>query len=195
MRAYIIALAALLAAVPAAGQEQTPPAAPLERPAAELLEEERRPFEALYRVRHELMLTDAQVERLQDIARRLDLRNHPLRERLHTELGVYREQQRAEIERELLRLPPEQRQRALRRMLEERRRRGLPPHIRPIAQEMRQNIGAAVREAQGVLTPIQKHRARQLVAEERRIRDRRQVPPRIRRPLPARRPPARPGRQ
>lgn len=194
MRAYIIALGALLTALPAVGQEQAPPP-PLERPAAELLEEERRPFETLYRVRQELMLTDAQVGRLHDIARRLEVRNHPLRERLHTELGVYREQQRAEIERELLRLPPEQRQRALRRMLEQRRSRGLPPHIRPIAREMRENIDVAVREAQGVLTPIQKHRARQLVAEQRRVREGRQGPLRGRRPLPARRPPVRPRRQ
>ncbi|HYJ78243.1 MAG TPA: hypothetical protein VEW03_01470 [Longimicrobiaceae bacterium] len=192
MRAYIIAFGALLAAVPALAQDE-PAAAPPERPAAELLEEERRPFEALYRARQELMLTDAQVGRLQDIARRLEVRNHPLRERLHADLQLYREQQRAELERELLRLPPEQRQRALREMLEERRRRGLPPHVRPIAQEMRRNIGEAVHEAQRVLTPIQKHRARQLVEEQRRIRGGRQVPIRGRRPLPARRP-QRPGR-
>ncbi|HEX8695281.1 MAG TPA: hypothetical protein VF746_22915 [Longimicrobium sp.] len=172
IRPYVLALALLLAALPA-GAQGGPPEGP-EQPGAGMLDEERRPFELLFRARRELELSDAQVARLRGIAEQLEERNRPLRERLAPELARYRQQQIAEIERELLRTAPEERPRRLRELREEAIRRGLPPHMRPLAAEMRRNLLQAQREAQRVLTPRQKARARQLVEAHRgRLRDRR----------------------
>jgi Spy/CpxP family protein refolding chaperone len=171
MRPYVLALALLLGALPAAAQPGGPPGEGPEQPGAGMLDEERRPFELLFRARRELALTDAQVARLRGIAEQLEERNRPLRERLAPELARYRQQQIAEIERELLRTAPEERPRRLRELREEALRRGLPPHMRPLAAEMRRNLLFAQHEAQQVLTPRQKHRARQLLEAHRgRIR-------------------------
>ncbi|HEU4455283.1 MAG TPA: hypothetical protein VFR81_19620 [Longimicrobium sp.] len=174
-------LALLLVAAPAAAQ-------PGEghrdgRPPTGMEMEERRPFELLHRARAELQLTDGQVSRLQRISRELQARNRPLRERLEAELMRIRQERRAEIERELRPLSPEERRARLRELMEQPPRRELPSHMRPVAEEMRRNIRHATREAQQVLTPRQRMRARRMFEEHRdRMRERRPGAPRGRRP-------------
>lgn len=155
-----------LAAAPAVAQEGPPP--PHERAGAAMLREERRPFEMLVRARRELELSDAQVARLQEAAARLEARNRPLRERLATEVERYRMEERERLQGELRRLPPEARRRRLRELWARRHERALPPHLRPVAEEMRRNISEATREAQAVLTPEQKVRVRRMLEEHRR---------------------------
>ena len=156
----LVALAAglLLAAAPAAAQDDGPPVR-----GAELLERrEQRPLDRLMEVRGELELSDAQVRRLQSIAARLEETNRPLREELVRRWQAVREERRAA----LMRMTPEQRQAELRRVREQ----GPPPvpeSLRPLVQRMRGNIGAAMREAGTVLTPRQKARARALMRERR----------------------------
>jgi len=160
----------LLVAAPAAAQ---PGGGPHGRPGAGV-EAERRPFEVLLGARRELGLTDAQVARLQGIARELRARNQPLRERLGAEVTRMRESRRAELERELRSLSPEERRARLHELMERQPRRDLPPHLRPVAEEMRRNIRQATRQAQQVLTPGQRMRARKMLGEHReRLRERR----------------------
>jgi hypothetical protein len=163
-------LALLLVAAPAAAQ---PGGGPHGRPAAGV-EAERRPFEVLLRARQELQLTDAQVARLHGIARELRARNQPLRERLGAEVMRMRE---------LRSLSPEERRARLHELMEQQPRRDLPPHMRPVAEEMRRNIRQATRQAQQVLTPQQRMRARRMFGEHReRMRERRPGAPREHRP-------------
>jgi hypothetical protein len=153
------AVALLLGASPALAQE--PPAARGELPA----QADERPFERLLQVRQELQLSDAQVDRLQLIALRLEDTNAPLRAELMRQWQAWRQERR----NELLRMTPEARQAELRRLQEE----GPPPlpeNLRPLAQRIRGNIAAAMREAGGVLTPQQKSRARALMRQQRQLR-------------------------
>jgi len=156
----LLALAAgvLLAATPAAAQQDGPPP----RPSDMLEQREQRPFDLLMEARGELELSDAQVGRLQSIAARLEETNRPLREELRRRWEQVREERRAE----LMRMTPEQRQAELQRVREQ----GPPPvpeSLRPLVQRMRRNIAGAVREAGTVLTPGQKARARALIRERR----------------------------
>ena len=161
---FLAALGLLLAVSPAVAQPGA--AAGQAQPGAELLEEhEQRPLETLMEVRQELNLSDAQVERLQQIAIRLDATNRPLREELLRRWQAYREQRRAE----LLRMTPEQRQAELARV----RAQGRPPvpqELRPLVQRIRGNIAGAMREAGTVLTPQQKARAREMMRQRRGAR-------------------------
>jgi len=151
----------LLAAAPVAAQAGGDPAL-----AAEVMEErEQRPFDLLLQARDELGLTADQVTRLQAIAARLDDTNRPLRAELARRWGEVREQRR----QELLRMTPEERRAELRRIREQ----GPPPvpeSMRPLVQRVRQNIGAAMREAGTVLTPAQKTRVREMVRRQQRGR-------------------------
>jgi hypothetical protein len=85
------------------------------------------------------------------------------------------------------RLTPEQRRDTLRRLRQEREPRDVPPAMRPLVVEMRRNVEAARRQAENVLTPRQKARARMLVREWRERREER-----LERRRPHRRPPGRP---
>lgn len=128
--------------------------------------EGRTPFQGLIAHRQELQLTDAQVTRLQEIGRRLDERNAPLRAQLASHREQYAARRRAQMER----LTPEQRRDTLQRLRQSGRGRQVPEAMRAPMEQMRANIRAAVQEAQGVLTAPQKERARQLMAEKRRGR-------------------------
>ena len=158
---YLAAGLMLLAAAPAAAQAGGDPAL-----AAEVMEErEQRPFDLLFQARYELGLTPDQVTRLQAIAARLDETNRPLRAELARQWAEVREQRRAE----LLRMTPAERRAELRRI----RELGPPPvpeSMRPLVQRVRQNIGAAMREAGNVLTPGQKQRVRAMVRRPERGR-------------------------
>lgn len=126
-----------------------------------------RAFAMLLRERERLALTDEQVRRLETIRAGLEARNAPLRERLRREHARFAAQRREQ----LARLTPEQRRDTLRALRAQRRRGagpGLPATMRPLATEMRENIRAAMGEAQGVLTDAQKRRARELLRERRR---------------------------
>lgn len=163
-------LALLLVAAPAAAQ---PGDGARGRHGAGV-EAERRPFEVLVGARRELRLTDGQVARLEGIARELRARNQPLRERLGAEVMRMRQARRAELERELRSLSPEERRARLHELRERPGRRDLPPHLRPVAEEMRRNIRQATHQAQQVLTPAQRMRARRMFGEHReRLRERR----------------------
>jgi hypothetical protein len=155
---WVAAVGLLLAAAPAAAQDDGPPAR-----GAEMLEpRDQRPFDRLMEVRGELGLSDAQVGRLRAIALRLEETNRPVREELQRRWLAVRQERRAE----LMRMTPEQRQAELRRV----RQKGPPPvpeSLRPLVQRMRQNVAGAMREAGTVLTPRQKARARALIRERR----------------------------
>ena len=82
------------------------------------------------------------------------------------------ERRRQEIARELEGKSPQERRVILRRMREQGPARHVPPPLRPYVEEMRRNIRTATSEAQKVLTPGQKARARQMLREhQRRVRD------------------------
>jgi hypothetical protein len=160
IRPLLLALAALLLGAPGAWA-QAGGAGPDLPPA----QADERPFERLLQVRSELELSDAQVDRLQLIALRLEDTNAPLRAELQRQWQAWRQERRAE----LLRMTPEQRQAELQRVREQ----GPPPlpeSMRPLAQRIRGNIAAAMREAGAVLTPRQKARARALMREQRQQR-------------------------
>lgn len=183
---YLLALAVLAAAIPAAAQPgRGHEGARLERevlaPGADW-----RPFELLVRARRELQLTEPQVARLQAIAGRLQERNAPLRRRLLEERERLVTRRREEIQRQLEGKSREERAEILRRLRHEERPRDLSPELRPVVEEMRRNLNAAMREAHGVLTPRQRARARQLMREH--------LPPREGRGPGARRPHAPGGR-
>ncbi len=169
---YLALLAALTAAVPAPVRAQD--GAPSPWVQAEEREGEV-PFAALLRHRGELRLSRAQVARLEAVGRALEERNRPLRQQLRRQREEFVERRRAQVGR----LSPEQRRDTLRRLREERARgEGLPPQMRPVVERMRANTRRAMEEAQRVLTPEQKRRARALVRERRteareRVRERR----------------------
>ena len=125
---------------------------------------ERAPFQRLIAARQELQLTDAQVTRLQEIGRRLEERNAPLRAQLTAQRQQYAAQRRAQVER----LSPEARRDTLTRLRQQGRRREVPEAMRVPMNQMRENTRAAMQEAQSVLTPQQKDRARQLMEQHRR---------------------------
>lgn len=151
----------LLAAAPVAAQGGGQQ--PQQLDGAVIEEREQRPFDLLLERRQELGLSPDQVTRLQAIAARLEETNRPLREELVRRWQAEREQRRAE----LMRMTPEERRAELRRL----RENGPPPvpeSMRPLMQRVRQNIGAAMREAGGVLTPGQKAQVRRMVGERNR---------------------------
>lgn len=123
----------------------------------------RRPFDALLRHRAELRLSPQQVRQIETVARRLEERNAPLRERLVREHGRWREERRTQLER----MSPEERRRELRRV---RERRGageqVPEPLRPVVREMLVNVEEAIHEAQGVLTAEQRVQVRQILRRE-----------------------------
>lgn len=143
MRPYILLLAALLLAAPAAAQRG--PDGPPPRHG---------PVEILLRNEAELGLTPAQTERLEEIRRAMEERNRPLVARLmEIRQGVH---PRRPAE------PPTPAQRAeLRRAARE---------ARPLMQQIRANNRAAMREVGALLTPEQKERVRELVMERARRR-------------------------
>lgn len=160
-------VAALSAAAPAAVRAQDGAAPPAWGPAAE--REGAMPFAVLLRHRGELRLSRAQVARLEAVGRALEERNRPLRQQLRRQREEFVERRRAQVGR----LSPEQRRDTLRRLREERARgEGLPPQMRPVVERMRANTRRAMEEAQGVLTPEQKRRARALVRERVEARER-----------------------
>lgn len=166
---YMVALS-LLAAAPAAAQQTGRPGADSARGGRwEHGGRQHRPaFQGLLAHRQELQLTDAQVARLQEIGRRLDERNRPIHEQLRAHHEQFKAQRRAQMER----LTPEQRRDTLRRLREERARgEGLPREMKPVVERMRANTRRAMEEAQRVLTPEQKRRARALVRERRELRE------------------------
>lgn len=175
-RLAAVLAALLLLAAPAALRAQEHgegPRGPAPRERMVREGQERQAFEVLLRHRRELALTEAQVSRLEAISRGLELRNRPLRARLAAEFQRFRAETRARMER----MSAEERHAELRRMRGEGARR-LPAPMRPLVGEMRRNIAQAQRQAQGVLTPAQKRRARVLLrerAQERReeLRERR----------------------
>jgi len=164
---YMVALS-LLAAAPAAAQQNGRPGADSVRGGRwEQGGRQHRPaFQRLLAHRQELQLTDAQVTRLQEIGRRLEERNRPIRAQLQAQHEQFKAQRRAQMER----LTPEQRRDTLRRLREEGHRREIPQAMRAPMEQMRANIRAAMEEAQGVLNAQQKERARQLMQEARRNR-------------------------
>jgi hypothetical protein len=155
-RAAVLALLAAPAA--AAAQDEPAPAA------AGQAGEQAGAWEFLRQHRGELGITQDQQERLRAVAVRLTRTNGPLREQLRQERSRYLAQRRAE----LLRMTPEQRQAELARLRREGGR--VPESMRPLLEQIRANQRAAMREAQGVLTPDQKQRARALFREWRRQR-------------------------
>ena len=157
----------LLAAAPVAaqtGRGDTTRGARWERGAAH--RDARPAMEKLVALRQELQLSDAQVVRLQEIGRRLEERNAPFRAQLAAQREQYKEERRAQMEK----LTPEQRRDTLRQLRERRGRREIPQAMRAPMERMKENLRAAMQEAQGVLTPQQKERARQLMAESRQAR-------------------------
>lgn len=118
-----------------------------------------RPFALLLDHRRELGLSADQVARLQVVARRLEERNRPLRDQLRRQREAYFAARRAQIAQ----LTPEARRDTLRRLQGERGKpHPIPPEMRPIVEQMRANTRAAMEEAEKVLTPEQKERARAL---------------------------------
>lgn len=169
-RTVRLGLVLLCLLVPAALRAQGG-AGPRERMAREAVMQEageRRAFELLLRHRGELALSGAQVERLEAIARQLEARNRPLRQRLLAERQRYQAELRARMER----LTAEQRRDTLRRLRAGGPPAQVPAAMRPTVEEMRRNIRQATQEAQGVLTPAQKERARALVRQQ--VRERRE---------------------
>jgi len=165
---YMVALT-LLAAAPAAAQTGRAGADSARGGRWEHGGKHHRPaFQGLLAYRQELQLTDAQVTRLQEIGRRLEERNGPIRAQLQAQHEQFKAQRRAQMER----LTPEQRRDTLRRLREEgqRRHREVPQAMRAPMEQMRANIRAAMEEAQGVLNAQQKERARQLMREARQAR-------------------------
>ncbi len=158
---HALLLLALLAA-PAAAAAQDGAAAPDWSRAEERREDA--PFVALLRHQRELRLSREQVARLEAVGRALEERNRPLRQQLRRQREAYVEQRRAQVRR----LSPEQRRDTLRRLRRESARgEGLPPEMKPVVERMRSNTRRAMVEAQRVLTPEQKRRARALVRERR----------------------------
>lgn len=163
---YTLAFA-LLAAAPVAaqgGRADSTRAPRWERGAGR--GESRPAMERLVALRQELQLTDAQVTRLQEIGRRLEERNAPFRAQLAAQREQYKAERRAQMEK----LTPEQRRDTLRMLRERGGRREIPQAMRAPMERMRENLQAAMQEAQAVLTPQQKERARQLMAEARQAR-------------------------
>lgn len=155
-----------LAAAPAAAAAQDAAAPPAWSRADE--RGEAAPFAALLRHREELRLSREQVARLEAVGRALEERNRPLRRQLRRQREAFVEQRRAQVRR----LSPEQRRDTLRRLREERARgEGLPREMKPVVERMRANTRRAMVEAQRVLTPEQKRRARALVRERRELRE------------------------
>lgn len=158
IRFRLLLLLGALALPAGAVQAQTPP------PAEAGMERTREEgaFQLLLQRRDEIGLSPAQVRRLEAIAERLERENGPLRLRLQEERRRFLEARRAELER----MTPEERRAELRRM----RERGAPPlpeSMRPLAESMRRNIRQAMRQANGVLTPAQRMRVRQMIRGER----------------------------
>ncbi|HEX8359709.1 MAG TPA: hypothetical protein VF613_06375 [Longimicrobium sp.] len=162
---YMMALA-LLAAAPVAAQQTGRAGADSARHGRWEHGAHKPAFQGLIAHRQELQLTDAQVARLQEIGRRLDERNAPLR----AQLAAHREQYAARRRAQMERLTPEQRRDTLQRLRQNGRKREVPEAMRAPMAQMRENIRAAMQEAQGVLTAPQKERARQLMSERRRGR-------------------------
>jgi hypothetical protein len=122
----------------------------------------RRPFDAVLRHRAELELSDAQVRQLQTIRERLEQRNAPLRSRLVEQTQRWRAERRGQLER----MTPRERRQELRRMRELPAGQRVPADVQPIVRQMRVNIEEATHQAQGVLTPEQRLRVRELLRRE-----------------------------
>lgn len=154
---FALALAATAAAPLAAqpGADTTAAGVRQERAA-------RRPFDALMRHRAELGLNDGQVRQLQTIRERLEQRNAPLRTQLVERNRTWRAERRQQLER----MTPEQRREELRRLRRAPAGQRVPADIQPIVRQMRVNIEEATHEAQGVLTPEQRLRVRELLRRE-----------------------------
>lgn len=136
-------------------------------------EKAHRPFALLLDHRRDLGLTADQVTRLQGIARSLEAQNRPLREQLRRQREAYFAARRAQIAR----LSPDARRDTLRRLRDERGKpHPLPPEMRPVVEQMRANTHAAMEDAETVLTPDQKERARALYrAQRERMREQREA--------------------
>lgn len=188
VRPALLLLLAAAAAAPAAAQE--PGARARQRAVAEraradrahpgqaVLREdaERRAFDVLLRHRQQLALSDQQVRRLEEIRARLEQQNAPLRARLVDEHQRWQAERRAQLER----MSVEERRRELRRLRETPGEARLPESLQTTVRQMRLHINEAMHQAQGVLTPEQRLRARELL---------------MRRAAPARRPRVQPGRR
>jgi hypothetical protein len=151
--------AAPLGAVTAGAQAPRPAAAPAPAPP------EAGALELLSSHREELGITDAQAQRLREIALRLQAQNQPLREQLARRRADFLAQRRAT----LMRMTPEQRRAELARI----RASGgeVPADWRPLLEQIRANQHEAMGEAQAVLTVQQKVRARALVQQWRQDRE------------------------
>jgi hypothetical protein len=154
---FAVALAATAAAPLAAqpGADTTAAGVMQERAA-------RRPFDAVLRHRAELELSDGQVRQLQTIRERLEQRNAPLRSQLVEQTQRWRAERRGQLER----MTPRERRQELRRMRELPAGQRVPADVQPIVRQMRVNIEEATHEAQGVLTPEQRLRVRELLRRE-----------------------------
>ena len=133
-----------------AAQPPTPPARPMLPPPV-LGIEERGELRGLMRHKEELELSDEQVERIEEIARRLQERNQPLLERLRKAGVPLDPQERMEVREMDMR---ERRQ--LRRTLELEQ---------PTLRRLRENTRMAMEMARRTLTPEQRVRARELMQE------------------------------
>jgi hypothetical protein len=123
----------------------------------------RRPFDALLRHRAELRLSEQQVRQIEEVARALEARNAPLRERLVREHRRWRVERREQLQR----MSVEERRRELRRVREQRGRgEAVPGTMRPVVREMLVNIEESIHQAQGVLTAEQRLQARQILRHE-----------------------------
>jgi hypothetical protein len=134
---------------------------------------ERNAFQMLLDRRTELSLSQEQARRLQEIGRRLETVNGPLRERLRAERQRFLAERRAQLER-----MSEEERRLERERMRQHGPPPLPPGMQAITREMRQNIRVAMQEAHGVLTPPQRQRVRRMLheARERRGEGRRGLP-------------------
>ena len=163
IRTFLRLLVPVLVATAAAAPLRAQPARDSAAAAGFREDAARRPFDALLRHRGELRLSAQQVRQIESVARRLEERNAPLRERLVHEHRRWREERRTQLER----MSPGERRRELRR-LRERRGAGeqVPEPLRPVVREMLVNIEQAIHDAQGVLTAEQRLQARQILRRE-----------------------------
>jgi hypothetical protein len=159
MRMMRFALAAALTVAAPLAAQSGGAEAPAQREQAQ-----RRPFDALFRHRAELGLSDAQLRQIEAVRARLEERNAPLRQ----ELAARTRQMRAERRTQLERMTPEERRRELQRLRRLPADQRVPADVRPVVRQMRVNIEEATHQAQGVLTPEQRVRARELLRAEMR---------------------------
>jgi hypothetical protein len=160
LKRLLLAGAVLLAPAPLLGQQGGVPAQePWERDGVHHLGEGHA-FQMLLERRAELSLSDQQVQRLGAIRQRLEAANAPLRERLMAERERFLAERRAQLER----MSPEARRAEFARMRDQGRP-PLPPSMQPLADQMRENIHGAMREAHAVLNPQQRMQVRRMMRE------------------------------